>query len=1549
MKRCWLRFLLLIPLLYGGLLHAQSIGVRMTDTTVYRGTVFDLPIRVDSTFSGKEVYSYALQLQFDPRSLTLDTILTTGTLTEAWGSPTWKVTRVNESQATLTIAAANTQPLSGDGRLVLLRFRSTLTAWGSYVQFGPARLNMFNEGEPALTINRNYCYVYVENPPSLSISPTNTIIAKGETKAFSVWGGDEPYTWSVSDTALATISSSGQLLALKEGQVVVSVADTNGIAGVTEAITILPYRLSVPIVEQWKGQVAEVPVLVSDLTGLDVTAGRFEVTFYDQSLLYESYRTTRLALQDYSVTVHQAQPGRLMVAFAGSQPLSGGDTLLTLSFRLQDSPYGSTISLAQVLFNENLNGATTDGRVDAKNNPYMYMYPESMAMTVGQSVSMSLYGAIEPVVWSVSDPKVAEINSQGLLTAIRRGQVTITAVDSAGATMHSDPFTVYDTRVFLPDTSICEAATELYWPVVISNRPVSDDVYAFELSLKYDSAYLSFDGLVQVGTASEGWSAAVNNTFAQGWQRSTLDIACSGTTPVTNAGPLCYLKFSPKSALLAYDNTTLSLSRLVLNEGTPTALVDADVNLRRVHPYEGSLSIYKVWTPRNCLGDTMMFYANVYNVNQPTYQWYINDLEVPGAIMPHFMTSDLLNGDSVNCQVIALDPCILNPILWSDKVEVDVKYAPEAPDSIAGDTLVVRGETWTSYEIPYMETARQYNWSFPQGFSTPYGSSGTSVYVQVTDTAVSGNIQVCGVNECGIGDTTTLYVHVVDVPAKPDSIYGPAEICLGVDSVEYWVTPLPGVTSYVWSLPWGLEGSSDTHRIWVKPSTYETNGDIVVHASVAGIDGEGAVLPVSILSTPEQPSLYGPERLTPGSDSVLYIAYSWDVTQYKWLLPEGLSGSGNDDSLYVKVDASFSGGVLSVVPINACGGGDTAWMNVGLTDVHDWYSLEGPDDFCATEDSVCYRFGPYPGALSYEWYLSEGLTGTSTVDSIWVKSDGSRRYATLSVVPILSGDTLDQWYKSIRISLGKPARPDTIYGPKLLERLPQAVQYSLPYDPNVQGYVWSYPEGWTVDAYDLYATLYVTEETVNGRLSVVPFNGCGFGDSVFVDLVFVPLKTDTIRGDTVVCAGNYGTYWVTDAVDSTHYQWTVPAGYVLLGEADGNTVWIDFADTAVSDTIKVYGYGDYGSGPVRSLFIQVLHGIPAEPTFVTVPELLQRGQTDVTLQVQPVPGATSYEWILPWGFEGHSVTTTLTFNVSEGASSDSVYVKAIGPCGYSQWVSAYLDVKVELTGQPTIAVPWTICAGEDSVMIWVDNMEGAEGYHWIVPPGLTGSSEENYLYVSLDDTVTQFTLQVYAYNDTDTSDTASFDYAYVFPLPTKPKFLVAPTVLTPGMTDVAYILAPDSTIQMYEWELPDGINQQWNEWAGPAYGPMMHRRNDTLLVTVTDTAQSGWIKVFGYGFCGPSPVDSIYVTVQPVSLPAIRTAVYTYPNPVKEVLQVSSVLLQEEGTKVLVYDLYGRQIDLPLIRRNDVCEMTFSGQSSGFYLIVLEAPDHTERVKVLKE
>jgi hypothetical protein len=50
------------------------------------------------------------------------------------------------------------------------------------------------------------------------------------------------------------------------------------------------------------------------------------------------------------------------------------------------------------------------------------------------------------------------------------------------------------------------------------------------------------------------------------------------------------------------------------------------------------------------------------------------------------MTSDLLNGDTVKCLVVALDPCIMDPILWSNGIEVYVEYVPAAPDSIEGDT-----------------------------------------------------------------------------------------------------------------------------------------------------------------------------------------------------------------------------------------------------------------------------------------------------------------------------------------------------------------------------------------------------------------------------------------------------------------------------------------------------------------------------------------------------------------------------------------------------------------------------------------------------------------------------------------------------------------------------------------------------------------------------------------------------------------------------------------------------------------------------------------------
>lgn len=1547
MKRCWFRYLLLLPLLYGGLLHAQSIGIRLADTTVYKGTVFDLPIRVDSTFSGKEVYSYALQLQFDPRTLSLDTVLTTGTLTQGWGSPAWKVTRINDYSATLTIAAASSQPLSGDGLLLLLRFRSSPEGWGSRIQFGPAGTNVLNEGQPALKLNKSYSYVNVNNPPSLSLSPTTAVLAKGETLSFSAWGGTQPYTWLVSDTTLATISATGQLLALKEGQVVVTVIDTKDVRGTSGAITIRPYRLSVPNVEQWEGQVVDVPVLVSDLVGLNATSGRFQLAYTAQQLLYEGYRTTGLALQDYAVTVHQAEPGRLTVAFAGTQPLSGRDTLLTVSMRLLDVSWGAAFDVAQALFNEDLMGATTNGRVESKNNPYLSMSPMTGALVVGESVNMNLYGAVKPISWSVSDPQVAGINNQGVLTALKRGQLTVTAMDPTNATLTSNPFTVYDARVYMPDTSICEGVTELYWPVVMSNRPLSEEVYSFELSLQYDSAYLAFEGLVQPGTASEGWSAAVNNTYASGWRQSALTIACSGTTPVVGAGPLCYLKFTPKPALHVYTNTSVHISGLMLNEGTPTALVNSDASIQRVQPYEGSVSIYQDWVPRVCQGDTLLFNANVYNVQQPTYQWYINNLEVPGATMPHLLTSDLLNGDTVKCLVTALDPCILDPILWSQGLRVEVKTVPPAPDSITGDTLLVRGHSWTYYQVPYQDDVSRYAWSLPRGFSTPYGSNGNSIYVVLTDSATSGPVSVFYVNGCGAGDTTTLFVKVVDVPAKPDSIYGPSVLCRGVDSVAYWVTPQPGVTSYVWTLPWDFQGRSETNLIWVKPPAYETDGHIAVQASVAGIDGEPSSVSVAIESTPGNSQIYGPDRLTPGTDTVLFVCDAWKATAFEWVLPAGLNGASTTDSLYVSVLPSFTGGRLAVIPLNACGGGDTAWMNLGLTDIHDWYEIEGPNELCASGDSVCYRFGPHPAALYYQWRL-DGLIGASTADSIWVKASGDQSFASISVVPILSGDTLEPWFKYLYVSAGKPAKPDTIHGPVLLERMQQRVEYWVPYDRNVSGYVWSFPEGCLGEGYGATAYMYVTEAALNGRMSVVPYNGCGFGDTVFLDVTFVPWKTDTIRGDTVVCAGSSYVYWVADQVDSTLYEWILPAGFDILGDATGPSVWITIADTAVSDTLRVFGHGEYGTGPVRSLFIQVLNGAPAAPGAIDVPAMVQRGQTGVTISVAPVPGATAYEWLLPYGFDGYSQTNTITVSVTDKATSDSVYVKAVGPCGYSRWVSAYLRVKAELKA-PQIYGPYAVCAGQDSVLIEAEWIADATGYHWIISEGLTGDSELNFIFVSLSDTLTRFTVQAYAYNLTDSTDTTTLTIE-VYPKVRKPVFLVAPKVLNPGMTDVAYVLQTDSTVHFWEWELPVGIIRQWDAWGPePMYGPVMHKANDTLLVSVTDTAQSGWIKVFGYGFCGETPADSVYVTVEPVALPSIRTAVYTYPNPVRDVLRVRSSLLQEVTTKVFVYDLYGRQLDLPLVRHGDGCELTFSGQQSGLYVIILEAPDHTERVRVLKQ
>ena len=77
--------------------------------------------------------------------------------------------------------------------------------------------------------------------------------------------------------------------------------------------------------------------------------------------------------------------------------------------------------------------------------------------------------------------------------------------------------------------------------------------------------------------------------------------------------------------------------------------------------------------PVICAGglDTFTAYASGYG-SGINYQWYINNLPVPGAITYQYITPNMHDQDSAYCVVTTLDSCVLNPIDTSNYVHMTV-------------------------------------------------------------------------------------------------------------------------------------------------------------------------------------------------------------------------------------------------------------------------------------------------------------------------------------------------------------------------------------------------------------------------------------------------------------------------------------------------------------------------------------------------------------------------------------------------------------------------------------------------------------------------------------------------------------------------------------------------------------------------------------------------------------------------------------------------------------------------------------------------------------
>jgi hypothetical protein len=433
----------------------------------------------------------------------------------------------------------------------------------------------------------------------------------------------------------------------------------------------------------------------------------------------------------------------------------------------------------------------------------------------------------------------------------------------------------------------------------------------------------------------------------------------------------------------------------------------------------------------------------------------------------------------------------------TDTVLVVVNPLPYLPGTISGLSEVCAGLTTTVYTVPQVLFASTYQWTLPPGATG--ASSTNSIQVTFGPNASSGIISVKGINACGQGNPSNFAILVrTTVPGPAGIISGNANPCKG-DQVTYSITPISNATYYLWTLPSGASGASNTNSITVTFGASAVNGSISVIPVNSCGNGPSAMKLITIGYPPAAPTLItGPTDVCAG---ITVATYSVDplptASVYQWSLPQGAVGASTTNSILVTYGSLAASGSVSVRGINVCGTGQStsAYVNVNASPPATAGPISGMTDVCAGTITTTYTTPVIAGATSYQWVLPPGATGSSPTNSISVTYPASATSGNITVRGINSCGNGNISSLGITVNNCAAGPAGAISGPTHVFTDSTDVSYSVNPVSNATAYVWTVPPGADIVAgLNTHSiTVSFSSGAISGDIQVYGVNNCGNG------------------------------------------------------------------------------------------------------------------------------------------------------------------------------------------------------------------------------------------------------------------------------------------------------------------------------------------------------------------------------------------------------------------------------------------------------------------------
>ena len=261
-----------------------------------------------------------------------------------------------------------------------------------------------------------------------------------------------------------------------------------------------------------------------------------------------------------------------------------------------------------------------------------------------------------------------------------------------------------------------------------------------------------------------------------------------------------------------------------------------------------------------------------------------------------------------------------------------------------------------------------------------------------------------------------------------------------------------------------------------------------------------------------------------------------------------------------------------------------------------------------------------------------------------------------------------------------------------------------------------------------------------------------------------------VSGPANVCKGDVGKiYSVQPIAGAVSYNWSLPAGAVITGGINTNSITVTFTANAVSGAISVYALGASCNSSPSPLFPVNVAPVPAPTITGNVELCVNSGFFDYVTQ----PGMINYTWtispggMITWGSGTNQIQVKWFYTGNQW-----VAVNYFNANGCNSPDPGLLNVMVDPAPDPAgnVSGLQTLCAGTSNVLYSVDPVLYAATYVWSLPPGahIVSGNWTNQITVDYDSTALSGKIIVYGNNLCGNGIQSPDLDIQVFNLPTAP-------------------------------------------------------------------------------------------------------------------------------------------------------------------------------------